>query len=286
MRNEAEIKHLIIDKATTDDRIRAVLLNGSRANDKVSPDQYQDYDVVYIVTDLRSFVYNHSWVDYFGERLIMQMPTTMDLYEQDKIDDLSCFAYLMLFKDGNRIDLTLFPVDKIETSFTPGSLTKVWLDKDNLFNDLPPSNDSDYVIKPPGQKEFNDVCNEFWWVSTYVAKGLARNEITYAKEMLETVVRPMFMKMTAWYIGSKNNFTVPFGKAGKFMKRYLRKDYYNKILSTYTGCNINENWKALFTITELFALFAAAVANNLTLQYNHTEEANVLTYLKAVSANS
>ncbi|MBX2962127.1 MAG: aminoglycoside 6-adenylyltransferase [Cyclobacteriaceae bacterium] len=40
MRTEQEIRNLIIDKGKSDERIRAVLLNGSRANKKISPDKW------------------------------------------------------------------------------------------------------------------------------------------------------------------------------------------------------------------------------------------------------
>lgn len=91
------------------------------------------------------------------------------------------FSYLMLFTDGNRIDLTLLPIDKLEKEFKKDSLTVVLLDKDELFTNLPNPDDRDYLIKSPIDKEFLDCCNEFWWVNTYVAKGLYRNQITYAK---------------------------------------------------------------------------------------------------------
>ena len=60
MRNEAEIKNLILDFAKQDDRIRAVLLNGSRANSNINPDQFQDFDIVFIVDKLGSFTTDHS----------------------------------------------------------------------------------------------------------------------------------------------------------------------------------------------------------------------------------
>jgi hypothetical protein len=61
MRGEIEIKNLIIDLATKDDRIRTVLLNGSRANPNIQPDKLQDFDLVFIVNDLESFTRDHSW---------------------------------------------------------------------------------------------------------------------------------------------------------------------------------------------------------------------------------
>ena len=148
MRSADEIKKLIIDKATTDVRIRAVLLNGSRANHKVLTDKYQDFDVVFLVNDFDSFISDHNWVNVFGEKIIQQLPEEMSFgEEQDDKEDKYAFHYLMLFKDGNRIDLTLFSLDKIETDFLFDSLTIVWLDKNNVFSNIGKPNDKDYLIK-------------------------------------------------------------------------------------------------------------------------------------------
>ncbi len=275
MRNEAEIEKLVIGVAQSDDRVRAVLLNGSRANPKVKSDSYQDFDIVYIVNQLQSFTTDHNWVDVFGKRIIMQLPDEMSFGEHNS----EGFAYLMLFEDGNRIDLTLFPVEKVKKDFWPDSLTICLLDKDNLFQNLPEPTDRDYLIKKPTEKEFQDVCNEFWWVSTYVAKGLLRKEITYSSEMMETVVRPMFMKMIEWYIGVSTNFSVSFGKAGKYMKDYLPEKKYEEILKSYPGSQIENNWKALFVMIEIFSEFAAAVAEKLGFKYNLRDAKNVRGYL-------
>ncbi len=50
----------MLDKANGDGRIRAVLLNGSRANHSIQPDQWQDFDIVYIVNEMDSFIANHN----------------------------------------------------------------------------------------------------------------------------------------------------------------------------------------------------------------------------------
>ena len=71
MRTEAEIKNLIIDYAKQDNRIRAVLLNGSRVNSNINPDRLQDFDIVFIVDNLESFTTDHSWANIFGEKIIM-----------------------------------------------------------------------------------------------------------------------------------------------------------------------------------------------------------------------
>jgi aminoglycoside 6-adenylyltransferase len=159
MRSEKEMFQLILEIAQNDERIRAVILNGSRANPNAKKDIFQDYDIVYFVRELESFTANHTWIDAFGERIILPMPEQMNLpdYAENSRD---CFSYLMLFADKNRIDLTLFPIGKLK-EFSPDSLSLLFLDKDNLFPNLPPSDESNYLIKNPTEKEFLDVCNEF-----------------------------------------------------------------------------------------------------------------------------
>ena len=186
----------------------------------------------------------------------------------------------MLFADGNRIDLTLFPIEFFKTHFIFDSLTIVWLDKDNLFRHASPPTDIDYHIRKPTEKEFLDTSNEFWWVSTYVAKGLIRREITYAKEMLDAIVRPMFMKIIQWKIGVENNFAVAFGKGGKFMFRYLNEDYSTKVLQTYADFDIENNWKSLLVMTDLFERTSYEIALKLKFQQNKIEIQNAVGYLK------
>ena len=282
MRSETEIKNLILGFAKQDDRIRAVLLNGSRANPNATPDGLRDFDIVFIVENLESFTRDHSWTNIFGEKIIFQLPDEMNFGVEDSYREKISFAYLMLFKDTNRIDLTLFPKKKLTANFNPDSLTLLWLDKDHLFTGLPQSGDKDYHIQEPAEKEFLDTCNEFWWATTYVAKGLVRDEIIYAKEMLEVVVRPMFMKVIEWQVGIENDFSVSSGKAGKFLKRYLPGDFYKKILLTYANFETAENWKALFLMTEIFQQSSNFVAEKLGFTINKREQQNVLAYLKAL----
>jgi len=280
MRSETEIRNLILDFAEKDNRVRAVLLNGSRANPKVKTDIHQDFDVVFIVNNLESFIINHSWTDVFGEKIIYQLPDEMNSENEDCKKEKVSFSYLMLFKDKNRIDLTLFPLQKFKSDFILDSLTIVWLDKDNFFERLAKSNDTDYLIHKPTEKEFLDTCNEFWWVSTYVVKGLLRNEIIYAKEMLERIVRPMFMRIIEWRVGIENNFDISLGKADKLLESHVANEFYKKILLTYSNFEIEENWKALLLMIEIFQQTSNFVANKLEFDINKTEEQNAITYLK------
>jgi aminoglycoside 6-adenylyltransferase len=282
-RTPEEIKKIILDKARTDNRIRAVLLNGSRANKKIKPDAWQDFDVVYLVNEMESFLADHDWISIFGEKRIWQLPALMETGHSNDDKRLVSFSYLMLFLDGNRIDLTLFPMNRFETDFVPDSLTDTWLDKDNLFKNLPAPDDRDYLIKKPTEKEFSDVCNEFWWVCTYVSKGLVRNEIIYAKAMMEKQVRQRFMQVVVWNIGIHTSFKVSLGKEGKFIQKYLPAKKYKLVLKTYAGSGKDKIWKALFIMTDLFEEFAGEVAEKLKFKYNFVEQSKTLEWLREQS---
>ncbi len=280
MRSESEIKDLIINFGVRNERIRAVLLNGSRANSNIQPDKFQDFDITLIVNNIDSFLTDRNWIQLFGEILIYQVPEEMTLGGEIEKEKPIVFHYLMLFKDGNRIDLTLFPLDEYKSHFKWDSLTIIWLDKDNLFTSVPDPGEIDYYIKKPSEKEFADTCNEFWWVSTYVGKGLVRNQITWAKEIMETNLRPMFMKMIEWKIGTEKNFQVSIGKGGKMMFNFLEPEYSSKIIQTYADAGIENNWRSLFIMVDLFKQTSNVIASKLHFQQNDLEHHNVIVYLE------
>ncbi|HXJ99173.1 MAG TPA: aminoglycoside 6-adenylyltransferase [Gelidibacter sp.] len=273
MKIQDEIQSRILNIAQTDDRIRAVILNGSRANAKVTPDAYQDYDIVFIVKDFDQFLNDRNWINLLGTPILQQLPDEMELGKDENHKKFS-FTFLMIFDDGNRIDLTLFPYEKFDTHFEIDSLTLVLLDKDQLFKTIPEPSDVDYHIKRPTQKQFMEVCNEFWWTATYVAKGLKRKEIIYAKEMMETVVRPMFWQLLEWHIGSEHDFKVSAGKSGKFADKFLSEALYKAVLKTYSNANLENNWNALFLMLKLFKKQQKQLAEKLHFEWNQDEAEN------------
>lgn len=72
MRSKQEMMHLILSFAKMEERIKVVGMEGSRANRAIEKDDFQDYDITYLVTDMAPFVDNEEWLDIFGERIFMQ----------------------------------------------------------------------------------------------------------------------------------------------------------------------------------------------------------------------
>ena len=278
MRGEQEMYALILQTARDDERVRAVILNGSRANPNAPRDPFQDYDIVYIVTEVASFKRDPDWIQCFGEMLILQLPD--DMLDPPPSDSDS-YAYLMQFADGSRIDLTLYPIAKLGELWRD-SMSVLLLDKDGIIALFPPANESDYLPQPPTAKVFSDCCNEFWWVCVYVAKGLWREEILYARYMLDQVAREQLMKMLAWQIGVQTRFARNPGKFGKYYQRYLTPVRWELLQQTFADASYERTWEALFAMGRLFRVTALEVAAHFGFAYPQGNDARVSAYLEKI----
>ncbi|MBD1381839.1 aminoglycoside 6-adenylyltransferase [Metabacillus arenae] len=280
MRSEQEILDLVLDVAMRDKRIRAVGMNGSRVNPNVPKDPFRDYDIVYLVNDMQSFISDPNWIHVFGDRIILQTPENMAMFPAELGGR---FSYLMLFTDGNRIDLILAPIEEKDEYCKEDGLTVILMDKDNSLPLIPPPTDKEYWVKRPSAEFFADCCNEFWWVSTYVAKGLWRREILYAYDHLN-LVRSMLIKMVEWKVGIDTNFSLSIGKNGKYLDRYVDKPLWGKILMTYPSGDYENSWNALFGMTDIFEQTAIYVSEKLNFEYRYEEAERVKKYLKHVQS--
>ena len=169
MRTDQEILVLILETAKKL-QVDAVALSGSRTDTKAPKDEFQDYDVVYVVDDLDNLTSDLAWLDQFGTRIIEQH----NILGNRRL-------YLMLFEDGNRIDLTLCPKDHIQEWVESEADFTVLEDPKGLFVPHSPSPDR-FWTSPASETDFEKSYNEFWWVSAYVVKGIYRKQVIYATD--------------------------------------------------------------------------------------------------------
>jgi len=276
MRTEQEMMDFIIAVANSDEHIRAVTLEGSRSNPAIPKDNFQDYDICYYVSDITPFYNNPEWViDKFGKPLIMQMPEAMRYPSGG-----GHFNYMMIYPDGNRLDLTFQP--KKHTDDEPSI---VLLDKDNGTGLIPPLSmprDEIYHIKPPSALFYYSCCNDFWWCLNNVAKGIARDELAYTMNMLNTYIRSELHDMMNWYIGTQRGFNLSTGKDGRFFKRYLPPEVYEKYTATYSDSDSNNIWASIDIMCNLFHTLAHTVAKHFSFEYRQNEEDGIREYLRMI----
>jgi aminoglycoside 6-adenylyltransferase len=279
MRTEQEMIELILSVAKKDARIRAVIMNGSRTNPNVIRDIFQDYDILYVVNETKSFRGDKQWIDQFGDRLYMQYPEDNSYYPSDVEN---CYGWLMQFTDGNRLDLHVCTLNQAINDINEDRLNRILLDKDNCIPELPEATDEIYWVKKPSETQFMETCNEFWWCLNNVAKGLWREEISYTMDMINYVVRPQLIRLLGWKIGFETSYSVSIGKSGKYMNRWLAKEQWSTFLQTYSSADINEIWKSVFIMCDMFDGIANEIACNMYFNYNEIEAVNSLKFLKDV----
>ncbi len=268
MRSEEEIYRLLIDIAKSDDRILAAYMNGSRTNPNVPKDIFQDYDIVYVVRETKTFIEDKDWIHRFGKILYMQYPDESPYYPSDKENS---YAWLMQFEDGVRIDLTVQSTQFASEHIHDDKLCRILLDKENLLPEIPKSTDEDYYVKKPTDAQFQACANEFWWCSNNIAKGLWREEMPYVQDMTNFVVRKQLESMLSWKVGIKKDFQVSVGKSAKYLYRWLEADEYQGYLNTYFNGTIEEAWMAVLHMCDLFEQTAEYVGRKLGYTYNAAE---------------
>lgn len=273
MRSEQEMMALVRAVAEEDPRIRAAYLEGSRATDYETRDHLQDYDVEFVVTDTAPFIADQSWIDRFGPRLLMQRP---DEFADADADPANWYGWLILFTDGNRLDLH---VASVAYALSHLETWRTLVDKDGIMPAPVMTSDQRWWVSRPGQRDFDECCNEFCWCLNNVGKGLWRGQLLYAMDQLDAVVRPQLLRLLSWRAGADHGFEISIGKAGKYLDRWLSEELFRRYLATYAPAEPAAVWRAVETMVELFDEAARGLAEDLDLIYDAGQTAAITWYL-------
>ena len=266
MRTETEILNLLLQVAKNL-KVEAVALSGSRAEDQAPKDEFQDYDVVFVVDDLDNLTSDLAWLDQFGNRLIEQY----NVLGHRRL-------YLMLFEDGNRIDLTLCPKDHIQEWVDSEADYTVLKDEKGLFESYTTSPER-YWTSPASAIDFEKSCNEFWWVSAYVVKGICRNQLIYAIDHLYGICQQELLKVLAWYVASDRG-NVDIGKNYKYLFNYLPAEKEKEFSNLLDFSSIEKITQSLFATMQLFHREAQAFSLKTGFPYDKETAEKMIQYAK------
>ena len=266
MRTDTEMLNLILQIADTLE-VEAIALSGSRTNPQAPKDEFQDYDVVYIVENLNDLLSDLSWLDQFGMRLIEQH----NVLGHRRL-------YLMLFEDGNRIDLTLCPKEYIQEWVDSEAGFRVLKDENGLFEAYQP-NVKRYWTAPPSEEEFAASCNEFWWVSAYVVKAIRRNQLIYATDHLYGICQQELLKVLAWQVTSDRG-AIDIGKNYKYLFQYLQAEQEKEFSALLDLSSLEKVSQFLFATMKLFDCEAQKLAKKMGFAYDQEVAEKMMRYAK------
>ena len=266
MRTDQEILGLILETAKKL-QVDAVALSGSRTDTKAPKDEFQDYDLVYVVDNLDNLTKDISWLDQFGARIIEQH----NILGNRRL-------YLMLFEDGNRIDLTLCPKEHIQEWVDSEAGFTVLVDEKSLFESYSPSPQR-FWTSPASETDFEKTCNEFWWVSAYVVKGICRKQIIYATDHLYSICQQELLKVLAWQV-ARDREVVDIGKNYKYLFNYLPAEKEKEFSNLLDFSSLEKITQSLFATMQLFHQEAQYLAQKMGFKYKKEVAEKMIEYAK------
>ena len=266
MRTETEMMNLILQIAESL-KVEAVALSGSRTDTKAPKDEFQDYDVVYVVDDLDTLTRDLAWLHQFGTRNIEQH----NILGHRRL-------YLMLFEDGNRIDLTLCPKEHIQEWVDSEAGYTVLIDEKGLFESYS-QNLERYWTSPATETDFEKSCNEFWWVSAYVVKGICRKQVIYATNHLYGICQQELLKILAWQVASDRG-VVDIGKNYKYLFQYLHTEKEKEFSALLDLSSLDKITQSLFATMQLFHQEAQRLAQKMGFKYEKEVADKMMKYAK------
>lgn len=270
-RSEAQMLDLIFQTAKVL-QVEAVAMSGSRTNPKAPKDEFQDYDVIYVVDDLDNLTSDLSWLNQFGKRIIEQH----NVLEHRHL-------YLMLFEDGNRIDLTLCPKEHIQEWVDSEAGFTVLEDPKGVFEPYSP-NPQRFWTSPASAIEFDKACNEFWWVSAYVVKGICRKQAIYATDHLYGICQQELLKLLAWQVAADKG-TIDIGKNYKYLFNYLPAEKEKEFSNLLDFSSLDKITQSLYATMELFHQEAQILAQKMGFDYDMEVAEKMIEYAEERLSN-
>lgn len=155
-------------------------------------------------------------------------------------------------------------------------------DRNNVTIDLEQPRYSGYNIDIPEKRVFLNSVNSFFWDIIYVAKALKREELFFAKFMLEDIRFKFLQRMIEWYISMNNDWKINPGKCGRGFKKYLSTDEWNELSETFTGFESEDSWECLFNLMDFYRKIAIEVSINLGYEYPKQTDKEVTKYMKKI----
>ncbi len=268
--------------ARDDDRVRVVLLTSSRANRAFPRDALTDYDVAVVTPEPDAFS-DDGWLGSFGTPLVR-------VRDVESVDGLDVHHCMSIFDDWAKIDFSFWPaifldrvrvVRRLPDEFAAGY--RVLLDKDGATADWPVPTETPWTVARPTEREFDDLVQEFWFVATYVAKYLWRNELLAAKVIFDYELKYLVVRrLLDWRAGAATGWSVPSGFFGRGLQQRLDAETWDAFMATYVGADPAESWAALFATTDLFRRAASELAAELGVSYPIALDERMTAYLRAI----
>ena len=280
---EQEVVDRLVAWGTAHALVRAMILTSSRARPDGLVDPFSDYDLILAVSEVEPFAFDDAWVFEYGRPMVR-------FGDQSEMHGLATYFRGVVYQNYVKIDYSIWPVEVLSriaaSAHLPDGLDvgyRVLLDKDRRTAEWRPPSYQAFIPARPTEAQYQALVEEFWWDTTYVAKSLWRDELVFAKWMLDQDLKlETLRRLLEWRIELDHTWSVKPGVHGRGLKRLLPPDTWLDFARTYVSLDVEETWGALARVIALFRKLASEVGNALGYPYPQQVDAQVSAYLEAM----
>jgi aminoglycoside 6-adenylyltransferase len=263
--------------------IRAMILTSSRTRPGGPVDLLSDYDLILAVSDVGPFAFDDAWVSDYGRPMVRWG-------DQSEMHGLTTYFRGAVYQNYVKVDYSIWPVELLDHIAASASLPdqldvgyRVLLDKDRRTAGWKQPSYQAHIPTRPTETEYQALVEEFWWGTTYVAKSLWRDDLVFAKWVLDQDLKLETMRrMLEWRIEIDHNWAVKPGAHGRGLKQLLPPNIWSEFAGTYVSLDAEETWAALDLVIALFRQVAADVGSALNYTYPQQVDDLVSAYLEAI----
>ena len=272
----------LISWSEKNEKIRGLILSGSRVAKDNKVDFLSDFDITVVVNDI-DFIKNDDWLNELQEYWVC-------IHDGFDLLGYEIPTRLVIFHDNLKVDFSFLKepfLDKMSSSrlFPDGfnSGYKILLDKDSTLNNLPAPTFKAFVLNKPSEADFNRNVNEFWFEVYHVAKYLTRNDLWVAK-FRDWSAKQFLLQMLQWHQGSKNNWDFSPKPDGKEMMNWLDTKILERINECFGGFEKESSWTVIENTTRLYRDVARQVSQTLNYHYNQRLDTNISEFIDKMKA--
>lgn len=253
----------IIQWATAQTDIVALIMTGSRARPDGSVDAFSDYDLEIFTTEPSRYTSSADWMTEI-ERVWVYLPTTSRRGPETR---------LVIFDGGEKVDFSIRPVAALEEAVESQKLDDLYergfqalIDKNGLASRLPAPSYSSPAARLPTEAEFRATVEEFWFEAAHIPKYLKRDELWVVK-FRDWTMKQLLLRMLEWQGIARSGGRTDVSHIGMRIKDWASPGVWQRLHQAFARFDSADSHRALLVTTALFRDVARETANELGFQY-------------------
>ena len=241
---------------------------GSRARSDHPADEWSDLDLAVVTRDIHRYIEQADWINAIGKPWLTFIETTGP--------DIS-LERRVLFDGGLDVDFALMPLEMIqamlEKGVDPGTAdifrrgVRVVLDKDNLLPDPDRFAAAWQPPQPPGEGQFLQVVNDFWYHTVWTAKHVRRGELWWGKSCCDGYLKNLLLPMLEWHAHARRGAAHDTWLRGRFLEEWADPRALRQLPEAFAHYDEADTWRALAVTMDLFRWVSLETAQLLGFSY-------------------